>query len=110
MCDILKPKYISAGCNRSPRSLDWGGNESQIVYAFSHSVALMSNQEPYQVVATFNKHKGHINALKWVSNTNNERLHFNEFVTCSTDKSLVVWRGNGQEVKFRTKFIAFYSI
>jgi hypothetical protein len=95
--------YISAGCNRSPNSLDWGGAQNQLIYAHAHSVALLSAQEPFQIKCTFNKHKDKINSLKWV---NRDQLSTqlgsnipNEFVTASQDKTVIVWQGRDFTVR-----------
>ena len=90
--------YISAACNRSPKSLDWGGKNNQIIYAFSNSVAILSNTEPFQIKSTYNYHTDRVNCVKWISNLNNLQLDFDEFISGSTDKKICVWRGNNFEV------------
>ena len=90
--------YISAACNRSPKSLDWGGKDNQIIYGFSNSIAILSKDEPFQIKSTFNYHNDRVNCVKWISNPNNIKLEFNEFLSGSTDKKVCVWRGNENEV------------
>ncbi len=88
-------EYISAACNRTQNSLDWGGLDNQIIYGFSNSIALLSPIEPFEVKCTLNKHTGRVNCLKWISNRNGKIIFpdLNELVSGSTDKSLIVWRG-----------------
>jgi hypothetical protein len=101
--------YISAGCNRSPNSLDWGGAQNQLIYAHAHSVALLSDQEPFQIKCSFSKHKDKINSLKWINrdqiNTKVDSNFPNEFVTASQDKTVIVWQG--RDFTVRNCFILF---
>jgi elongator complex protein 2 len=92
--------YISAACNRSPNSLDWGGNNNQIIYGFSNSIAVLSINEPFQIKSTFNYHKDRVNCVKWIKNQTNLKLNFNEFISGSTDKKICVWRGNEYNVNY----------
>ena len=97
MCEI-NAEYISASCNRTPKSLDWGGNENRIIYAFTNSICLLTKHEPFQIVSTFNKHQERVNCVKWIQNSNNAKLNYCEFVSASTDKTLCVWKGSENEV------------
>lgn len=95
--------YISAGCNRTPKSLDWGGPQNQLAFAQCHSVALMSQEEPFQIKCTFHKHTDLINCVKWIeyssSSTSQTSSHqLNEFVSASKDKTVVVWQGRDYQV------------
>jgi hypothetical protein len=91
--DAIDCEYISAACNRTQNSLDWGGLDNQLIYAFSNSIALLTSTEPFEVKCSFNKHTGRVNCLKWISNKTG-KLDLSEFVSGSADKSLVVWRGS----------------
>lgn len=98
----VEPLYISAGCNRCPKALDWGGNQNQLIYAQSRSIALLSDKEPYQIKCTFNMHQDKVNAVKWISSNgfiDNGLFEMSEFVSASKDKSVIVWQGNDYEVK-----------
>ncbi len=86
-------EYISAACNRTLNSLDWGGVNNQLVYAFGNSIALLTSTEPFEVKRSFNKHVGRVNCLKWIVNMSRQHDDLNEFVSGSTDKTLIVWRG-----------------
>jgi WD40 repeat protein len=97
----IEAEYISSGCNRCPKSLDWGGNQNQLAYAFSNSIAILSDKEPYQIRITLNRHSDQVNCVKWISNLNNSSFEFNEFISGSVDKTLVVWRGSNLEVIFK---------
>ena len=95
--------YISAACNRCPKALDWGGKQNQLICALSNSVALFSDQEPFEIKCTFNKHTDRVNCVKWISSTGSvdqTRLGFSEFISASKDKSLILWKGSDFEVKF----------
>ena len=94
--------YISGGCNRCPKALDWAGPQDQIIYALNNSVALLSDTEPYEVKCTFNKHTDRVNSVRWISSLGleadqkralEETSCLNEFVSASKDKTLVVWQG-----------------
>ncbi|CAF0711829.1 unnamed protein product [Brachionus calyciflorus] len=92
--------YISAGCNRCPKALDWGGRQNQLIYAQSRSVALLNDKEPFEIKCTFNKHTDRVNAVKWITSNDfvqNELLSTNEFVSVSKDKSVIVWQGADYE-------------
>ena len=97
--------YISGGCNRCPKALDWGGSQSQILYALNNSIALVSDEEPREIKCTFNKHTDRVNSVRWISSHGffDQSLLFNssgvgEFVSASKDKSLIVWKGRDQLV------------
>jgi hypothetical protein len=95
--------FISAGCNRSPKALDWGGRQNQLIYGQCRSIALMTDKEPFQVKCSFNKHKDVVNCVKWISSNgfiDNSRFSHNEFVSTSKDKSVIVWQGNNDQVGF----------
>lgn len=97
----VKSIYISSGCNRCPKALDWGGNRNQIIYAHSNSVALLSESEPFQIQSTFNRHTDKINAVKWISSNGfmkNGEIPLSEFISASKDKSVIVWQGDNQNV------------
>lgn len=89
--------YISAGCNRCPKALDWGGRQNQLIYAQSRSIALLSDCEPFQIKCTFNKHTDRVNCVRWISLNDfvqKNLLDTNEFVSVSKDKSVVIWQGS----------------
>lgn len=88
--------YISAGCNRCPKSLDWGGKQNQLIFAQSNSIALVSESEPFQIKCTFKKHTERVNAVKWIAFNElvqKNKLTTNEFVSVSKDKNVIVWQG-----------------
>lgn len=96
----IQASYISAGCNRCPKAVDWGGKQNQLISAVSNSVALYSNNEPYQIKCMFNKHTDRVNCVKWISAVNSidrSKLKFNEFISASKDKTLVLWQGTDTE-------------
>jgi hypothetical protein len=97
--------FISAGCNRSPKALDWGGRQNQLIYGQCRSIALLSRQEPFQVKCSLNKHTDVINCVKWIASSGGliESSQFtqNEFVSASKDKSVIVWQGHDEEVKLQ---------
>lgn len=96
--NLVEPIYISLGCNRCPKALDWGGNENQLIYAHSNSIALLNDQEPFHIKCTFNKHTDKVNCVKWISSNgflDKSTFKLNEFVSASKDKSVVLWQGNG---------------
>jgi elongator complex protein 2 len=102
----VEPVYISGACNRCPKSLDWGGNDNQIIYGMSNAVAIMTknehqNSSPFQVNATLNSHTGRVNSVKWIRPSlpilkePNESFEIkNEFVSASNDKTVKVWEGS----------------
>lgn len=97
--------YISAGCNRCAKALDWGGKYNQLIYAQSRSVALLSQQEPFQIKSTFNQHTDKINCVKWISRYFFSSLECkgdapNEFLSASKDKTIAVWQGNDENVNY----------
>lgn len=94
----IQAEYISSGCNRCPKSCDWGGNENQLAYAFSNSIAILSGKEPFQIKINLNQHTNQVNCLKWVSNLNDTSFEFNELISGSVDRTLIVWRGKNLEV------------
>lgn len=97
----VHPLYISAGCNRCPKSLDWGGKQNQLIYGQSNSIALISDCEPFEIKCTFNKHTERVNAVKWITFSEfvqKNKLKTNEFVSASKDKSVIVWQGQNFEV------------
>jgi hypothetical protein len=98
----IRPTYISVGCNRSPNTLDWGGAQNQLIYAFSNSVALLSQSEPFEVKCTLNSHLDKVNCVKWIrSGDGGDRcfpIGINEFVSGSKDRSLIVWQGKDYNV------------
>lgn len=99
--NVIESVYISAGCNRCDKALDWGGKHNQLIYAQSRSVALLTQQEPFQIKYTFNTHKDKVNCVKWISRVNveeNEENQVNEFVSGSEDKSITIWRENSQSM------------
>jgi hypothetical protein len=98
-----EPEYISAGSNRSPKALDWGGAENRLIYAQCRSVAMLSDQEPFHIKCTFNKHTDVVNSVKWInySTSTNSQLNkneLNEFVSASNDKTVIVWQGKDYQV------------
>ncbi len=97
----VKSVYISAGCNKCPKAVDWGGKQNQLICAVSNSVALFSERHPFEIKCTFNKHIDRVNCVKWISSSEfiqKSSLKFSEFISASKDKSLVVWQGNDLEV------------
>lgn len=98
----VEPIYISAGCNRCPKALDWGGRQNQLISCVSNSIALYSSQEPFEIKCTFNKHTDRINCVKWISFTDltpSTLFNKNEFISASKDKTIVVWQGTDFKVK-----------
>lgn len=105
----VNPLYISAGCNRCPKSLDWGGNQNQLIYAQSNSIALVSGSEPFQIKCSFSKHTERVNAVKWITSSDfvqKNQLITNEFVSVSKDKNVIVWQGQDFEV---TEILFFFK-
>ncbi len=101
MTSLVEPIYIGAGCNRCPKSLDWGGNQNQLIYAQSNSIALLSNEEPFQIKCTFNKHTDKVTCVKWISSNgfiDNGLFSMNEFISTSKDKTVVLWQGKDEKV------------
>ena len=99
-----EPVYISAGCNRTPKVLDWGGKQNRLVYAQCHSVALVSQAEPFHILCTLNAHKDVVNSVKWITGYGfilNDKLSACEFVSASKDKNAIVWRGIDNKVRKR---------
>ena len=97
----IDPVYISAGCNRCPKALDWGGKQDQLICAVSNSIALFSNQEPFEIKCTFNKHTDRVNCIKWINfNEFTPKIQFNinEFISASKDKSVILWQGCDYQV------------
>ena len=105
----VKSIYISAGCNKVPKSLDWGGSENQIIFAQSNAIALLASaaaarggkqQQQQQITATFNKHTDRVNSVKWISTSfiGNDQLSLNEFISASKDKTIVIWQGTNNQV------------
>jgi WD40 repeat protein len=93
--------YISAGCNKCPKALDWGGNQNQLLTCVSNSVALYSNDEPFEIKCTFNKHTDRVNCVKWLSSNdliNWNLFRANEFISASKDKTIIVWQGQNFQV------------
>jgi WD40 repeat protein len=101
--------FIAAGCNRSPKALDWGGAHNQLIYAQSRSVALMdTDTEPFQIKCSLNMHKEIVNSVKWISSNgfiDNTKFAKNEFVSTSKDKTVIVWRGSEDQVLFNNFFL-----
>ncbi len=92
----IESSYISAGCNRCPKALDWGGKQDQLICAVTNSIALFSNQEPFEIKCTFNKHSERVNCVKWINFnefTPKKNFDLNEFISASKDKTLILWRG-----------------
>ena len=102
MANKVESIYISSGCNKCPKALDWGGKHNQLIAGVSNSVALFSNEEPFEIKCTFNKHTDRVNCVKWISPADDDlkisSLKCNEFISASKDKSLVLWQGNDFEV------------
>jgi WD40 repeat protein len=99
--------YISAGCNRCARALDWGGKCNQLIYAQCNSVALLSRTEPFSIKYTFNRHSDKVNCVKWISRVgiDGSAVSTDEFISGSKDKSIIVWQqntSNGSLVGFFT--------
>jgi WD40 repeat protein len=100
----IRPTYISVGCNRSPNTLDWGGAQNQLIYAFSNSVALLNDREPFEIKCTFNRHVDKVNCVKWIKRGDDscdkllQPIGLNEFVSGSKDRSLIVWQGKDYNV------------
>lgn len=93
--------YISAGCNRCPKALDWGGKQDQLICAVSNSVGLFSSQEPFEIKSTLNQHTDKVNCVKWINFnefTPKNLFDTNEFVSASKDKTLVLWQGVDYQV------------
>ena len=110
MSDPNQPKhraeavYISGGCNRCPKALDWAGPQDQIIYALNNSIALLTSREPCEITRTFNQHTDRVNSVRWITALGLEAeqkpaLGLNEFVSASKDKTLVVWQGRDQHVR-----------
>lgn len=101
MANKVESIYISSGCNKCPKALDWGGKHNQLIAGVSNSVALFSNEEPFEIKCTFNKHTDRVNCVKWISPADDDlkisSLKCNEFISASKDKSLVLWQGNDFE-------------
>ena len=96
MQNKVVPVYISAACNKCPKALDWGGNQNQLICGVSNSVALFSDQEPFEIKSTFNKHKNLVNCVKWISRNDQIELQSfktNEFISSSKDKTVIIWQG-----------------
>ena len=101
MINKVKSVYISAGCNKCPKALDWGGNQNQLLTSVSNSVALYSDKEPFEIKCTFNKHTDKVNCVKWISPNDlidTTLFTANEFVSASKDKTLIVWQGHDLNV------------
>lgn len=102
MSNPVESIYISTGCNKCPKALDWSGKQNQLITSVSNSVALFSKEEPFEIKCTFNKHTDRVNCVKWISPADDDlktsSLKCNEFISASKDKSLVVWQGNDFEV------------
>lgn len=97
----VQAAYISAGCNKCPKALDWGGKQNQLICAFSNSVAIFSEKIPLQIRCTFNKHTDKVNCVKWISSLDDVKKSFlkcSEFISASKDKTLVVWQGSDLQV------------
>lgn len=79
----LECNYISAGCNRSPNCLSCRGD--RILYASCNAVVL-AKKTPEALIAekTFAAHNDRVNCVRWLSD--------HQFVSCSTDKSIIVWQ------------------
>jgi hypothetical protein len=97
----VRAAYISAGCNKCPKALDWGGQQNQLICAFSNSVALFSDQQPFQIKCTFNRHTDKVNSVKWISSLDDVKgtsLKCSEFISASKDKTVIVWQGSDLQV------------
>lgn len=97
----IEPIYISSGCNRCPKALDWGGKQEQLITAISNSIALFSNKEPFEIKCTFNNHTDKVNCVKWINFnefTPKDLFTRNEFISASKDKTIVVWQGTDLKV------------
>ncbi len=96
----VKSVYISSGCNRCPKALDWGGNRNQLIYAHCNSIALLSDEESFHIISTLNRHTDKINAVKWISSNGFINIPIGEFVSASKDNSVIVWQGDFDNVYF----------
>ena len=108
MSSLVESVYISGGCNRNPKALDWAGNQDQLIYAQGNSVALLSNAEPFEIKCTFNKHTDKVNCVKWITANgfmDKSAFGVNEFVSASKDKTVVVWQGRDFNVGTLTFYI-----
>jgi hypothetical protein len=111
----VSPIYISSGCNRCPKALDWGGRHNQIIYAQVNSIALLSDHEPFQIKSTYNSHKDKVNAVKWITSNgfiSIEKFKINEFVSASKDKTVIIWQETPSDVNvsinnFESKYQIF---
>ncbi|XP_071102192.1 elongator complex protein 2-like [Haliotis cracherodii] len=95
--------YISCGCNRTPFSADWGRN-NLICYASCRAVAIYRPEswstKPASVVSTLTGHQDRVNCVQWIRNPDNSNE--DELVSGSVDKTVRVWRQEGEHYSLTT--------
>ncbi|XP_064647875.1 elongator complex protein 2-like isoform X2 [Lineus longissimus] len=90
MVDEMDTCYISAACNRTPHSTSWGKN-GVIAFGSSAAVALYdcrAQDKVGHITETLVGHKDRVNCVRWIPN---EDGNVTELVSCSVDKTALVW-------------------
>ena len=109
----IDPIYISAGCNRCAKALDWGGSANQIIFGQSRAVALMtSNNDEFEIKCTFGGHTDTVNCARWIRRallSDPNILKEDEFISGSKDKSIIVWRGSQLNVPLNSDIKRIFS-
>ncbi|BET03304.1 Elongator complex protein [Nesidiocoris tenuis] len=87
--------YVSAGCNLTPRTLDWLGSHNLIAYGSHSSVHIYKPEDSEsnggKVIQTLCGHKNRVNAVRWLNTLGESRAVVPEIATASSDSMVRVW-------------------
>lgn len=83
----LSNVYISAGCNQSPNCMSWKGHH--LLYGSANAVVVVQkDEESLEAVQSYVAHKAKVNCVRWIDDED-------YFLSCSTDKTVVIWKKQG---------------